>query len=377
MTGLRARRVGALRWRPFVLPMRHRFEAAHSALSQRAGLILELLGDRGESGIGEASPFPALGDGTLADTLALLERHAEAILDDPEAALASLPASGPGVMALRCALDTALLDLAGREREMSVASLLAEAPRATVAVNAVIGGGAPSEVAAYAREAWSAGYRTLKLKVGIGAVEDDVARVLAVREACPEAAIRLDANGAWDAVTAGVALRALAPLGVELIEQPVAMSDLDSLVALRREGLVRVAADEMLNSVDDAVRVIEAGAADLLVLKPMRLGGARPCIEIARRAVAAGIDCFATTTFDSSVGTALALHLAAALPSASVAHGLSTTEHLAADVATPPIAPVGGALVVPASGGLGVEVDGAALDIVATGPWVARFPSEH
>lgn len=377
MTGPRPRPIAAVRWRTFRLPLRHRFEAAHSALNDRHGLILELLGDGGETGVGEASPFPALGDGTLADTLALLEAHAAAILDDPEAALESLPAGGPGVMALRCALDTALLDLEGQARGLPVAALLAEAYRDSVAVNAVIGGGQPDEVTAYGREAVATGYRVLKLKVGVGSIEDDVARVRALREACPDAAIRLDANGAWDETRAHDALSALAPFGVELIEQPVRVDDLAGLARVRGDEVLRVAADEMLNSLDDAVRAIEARAAHLLVLKPMRLGGARASLEIARRAAEAGIGCFATTTFDSSIGTALALHLAVALPLAPVAHGLSTVEHLAGDVVATPVVPVAGTLAVTSAPGLGVEVDEAALDAVATGPWVVRLPEVH
>ena len=377
MTAEASRRIGAVRWRPFRLPMRHRFEASHSSMSDREGLILELLGDDGESGIGEASPFPALGDGTLADTLALLEAHASAILADPEAALAALPERGPGVMALRCALDTALLDLDGKRGGVPIAALLAEHPAAEVAVNAVIGVGAPDEVASYAREAVAAGYRVLKLKVGVGSIKDDRARLRAVRAACPDAAIRIDANGAWDEARARAALATLAACAVELIEQPVRVDDLDGLARVRRDGAIRVAADELLNGLDDAARVIAAGAAELLVLKPMRLGGARACLAIARRAAEAGIGCFATTTFDSTVGTALALHLAAALPLTPVAHGLSTVEHLAGDVVAQPLVPTAGVLAVPAASGLGVEVDEAALGAVATGPWVVRLPEVH
>jgi o-succinylbenzoate synthase len=280
-------------------------------------------------------------------------------------------------MALRCALDTALLDLEGKRRGVRLAALLAEHPVSAVAVNAVIGGGAPDEVAAYAREAVATGYRVLKLKVGVGSIADDLARLRAVRAACPDAAIRIDANGAWDEAQAREALAALAVCDVELVEQPVRVDDLDGLARVRRDGAIRVADDELLNGLDDAVRVIEAGAADLLVLKPMRLGGARASLVIARRAAEAGIACFATTTFDSSVGTALALHLAAALPLAPVAHGLSTVEHLAADVVARPIVPVGGVLAVPSTPGLGVEVDEAALDAVATGRWVVHLPEVH
>src|SRR5690606_28581940 len=138
------------------------------------------------------------------------------------AALAEGIPDGPGAMALRCALDVAMLDLRARTEGCAVAALLSEGePPSWVQANAVIGNGSPEEVARYAQEAWGSGYRVLKLKVGAARAADDVARVRAVREACPEAVIRLDANGAWDEATALEAIAGLAPLHVELLEQPV------------------------------------------------------------------------------------------------------------------------------------------------------------
>ena len=108
------------------------------------------------------------------------------------------------------------------------------------------------------------------------------------------------------------------------------VTEVEALARLRAVG-VPLAADEAVVSLEAAERLIGASAVDLLVLKPMRLGGLRPALAIARRAAEAGIECIATTTFDSSIGTAVALHLAAALPGGSRrAHGLSTGDHLAA-----------------------------------------------
>ena len=64
------------------------------------------------------------------------------------------------------------------------------------------------------------GFRCVKVKVGIG---DDAGRLAAVRAAVgPDAAIRVDANGAWTTPEEALAnLRALAPIGLELCEEPV------------------------------------------------------------------------------------------------------------------------------------------------------------
>jgi o-succinylbenzoate synthase len=368
-TNLEAAGVRAMRWRAFRLPMRHRFEAAHGALEDRAGVALEIVNSEGTRGLGEASPLPSIGGGEVSDVLALLERTADVLLHgaDPMVVLGG----GPGTGALRCALDVALLDLEGRRRGLSIARLLEDDAAEAVTVNAVIGGGPPSDVAGYGRDASRAGYRVVKLKVGVGSIEEDVARVRALREACPDAMIRLDANGAWDEERAGEAIRGFYPLRVELLEQPVAAAEVEALARIRSNAPLRVGADEALSDGERAQRVLALKAADLLVLKPMVLGGVRPALALARQAALLGIGAFVTTTFDSSIGTAAAAHLAAALPT-DAAHGLATVEHLAADVVAQPLTPSEGWLRVPSGPGLGLTLDERALDAAATGDWSER-----
>jgi o-succinylbenzoate synthase len=351
--------------------MTHRFEAASGTLDDREGVLLELRDADGTTGIGEASPMASLGGGTCEDVLRLLKAHGGALDGALDVTLDALSDDQPGVAALRCAVDMALLDLEGRASGRSVAELLTEplgeTPASAVLVNAVLGDGASSEVVAYAQQAVQSGYAVLKLKVGVGALEHDLALVAGVREACPDAVVRLDANGAWGEDDAGEAIDRLATAGVELLEQPVAAADVEAFARLRERAAFRLAADEAVSSSSLADRVIELRAADLLVLKPMVLGGVRPALALAQRAALAGIGSFVTTTFDSSVGTAAALHLAAALPW-DAAQGLGTGDHLAGDVVTSPLRPVDGSLAV-AGPGLGVELDAAALAEVATGEW--------
>ncbi|MGE3960318.1 MAG: mandelate racemase/muconate lactonizing enzyme family protein [Dehalococcoidia bacterium] len=353
-----------LRWRPFRLPMRHRFEAAHGTLDDREGVLVQLIGADGVTGTGEASPMASLGHGTAADVIALLDAHGWELLGGSD-----VP-DGPGALALRCALDVASLDLRGRVEGRSIAQLLAAAePAEWVQANAVLGSGEPAEVAEFARQAMIAGYSVLKLKVGARDVEADVARIAAVREACPAAVIRLDANGAWSEAVALEAIHALLPYQIELIEQPVPATEVEALARIRDRSPMRLAADESVADAASLERVLELRAADLLVIKPMVVGGLTAAADVARRAFEHGIGAFVTTTFDSSIGTAAALQLAASLPW-DAAHGLGTGEHLAADVTAATILPTGGRISVPAAPGLGVAPDDAALDAVATGPWV-------
>lgn len=335
--------------------------------------------------------MPSLGDGTVEDVLGLLEASGAAVLRAPDEVLAALvggtpsaalPPNGgggrrgpglggmdPGAAASACGVDTALLDLEGQRRGVPVARLLGGAALRAVSVNAVVGSGSVEETVAFASEAVAGGYRVLKFKVGTGDLDGDVARIAAVRRAHPELRIRLDANGAWTEADALEALGALAMFDVELVEQPVRASAARALGRLRRQRIVPVAADEALSEPGALDAILEQRAADFLVLKPMRLGGLRRSVGIARRASDAGMPSFVTTTFDSSIGTAAALHVAAALGAGRPADGLSTVDHLGADLVMRPLRPRQGVLRVPAKAGLGVELREAAVARLATGPW--------
>ena len=365
-----------LRRRPFRLPLRAPIETARGSIQERSGVVVELLDGEGGRGLGEASPLEAFGEGGVDDVLRLLEQWAPRVLegDLPPEDPANPGAAAPGAAALRCALDSALLDLEGQRRGLPIASLPSDRPLRDVPVNAVLGDGPAAQIGEQATAAVAAGYRTLKLKVGAGSPEDDRRRVEAAREAAPDARLRLDANGAWTIGSAIAALERLARYDLELVEQPLPADDLVGMTQLRGLELCRIAADEAAASSAAALRVLEAGAADLLVLKPMRLGGIRPAFEIARRAAEDSVPCVITTTFDSSLGVAAALQLAASLPDAGLAHGLGTAEHLAADLVATPLVPARGVLRVPPEPGLGLKLDEAALEAAATGDWYALRP---
>lgn len=205
--------------------------------------------------------------------------------------------------------------------------------RDRVEVNTMIPRVAP-DVAA--RMAVESGCSTIKIKVGDA---DGEARVRAVREALPGAKIRLDANGSWDALAAGLSLSQLRHYDIELVEDPV--PTLEELARLRRGSSILVAAEMCVRTIDDVRMLRKLRAADVLVVKPQRIGGVRAALDAAEEA---GVAAIASSALETSVGLSAVLALAAALPDAPFAHGIGTAVLLERDVVDDPLIPVGGML---------------------------------
>ena len=175
-------------------------------------------------------------------------------------------------------------------------------------------------------------------------LDDDVARLRAVRSALPDAAVRVDANGGWDVPGAVEALARLAPVGLEYAEQPVPSIEGLAEVRTRLQDAgtpVLIAADESVRKETDPLRVARAGAADLIVVKVAPLGGVRRALDIVAQA---GLPAVVSSALDTSVGIRAGLALAAALPELPYACGLGTVSLFESDVTLDPLVADDGAI---------------------------------
>ena len=352
-------KVTGLSWTAFRLPLRTVFRTAGGELAYREGLVLRLATDAGVVGLGEASPHPALGAAAVREVEEALEGLAPRLLGAGLEGLEGLGSKVPP--ALACAIDVAACDALARAQDVSVARLLGQdVPRHVgVPVNATIGAETDAGAVAQAAAARKAGFACVKLKVGMGrSIEEERRRLATVREALgAEVSLRIDANGAWRPDEAVSVIEALAAYDLAMVEQPVAKGDLGGMARVRAMVDVPIAADEDVTSVESARRVLEAGAADVLVVKPMVVGGLRPALRVLEEAAAAGASVVVTTTIDAGIGTAAALHLAATLPPSAPACGLATGSLLVADLIARPLATRGGRMALPDGPGLGVALD--------------------
>lgn len=204
--------------------------------------------------------------------------------------------------------------------------------RQSIGVNATVPAVAAADVAAVL--ARFSGCRTAKVKVAEPgqSLNDDVARVRAVRDALgPEGRVRIDANGAWNVDEAEHAIHALAEFDLEYAEQPCAT--VDELADLRTRVKymgIPIAADESIRKAEDPLAVARAGAADLIVIKAQPLGGLTRALQIV---VAAGLPAVVSSALDTAVGLSQGAALAAALPHLDYDCGLGTGALFVEDVA--------------------------------------------
>jgi L-Ala-D/L-Glu epimerase len=364
-------RLTRIAWQGYRVPFARPFATADGTLTHREGLLVTLAMDTGLAGVGEAAPWPLFEHGDVADAARALRAWAPGLigrrLDELPGAVAALPDALDSAAA-RCALDFAAHDLLGRWRGVPVTALLGGQPRA-VAVNAALGALPPDEAAQAARRAVAAGFGCVKVKVAASSLEDDVARVAAMRAAIgPDVRLRLDANGGWTVPEALAALDRLGRYDLELVEQPVAAHDLAGLARVRAATRVPIAADEAAHDLANARAIIAAGAADVLVVKPMTAGGLQAGHAIINLAQTAGLGAIVTTTIDCAPGIAGALALAACLPATAPACGLATAPLLETDLGAVPLLIERGRMRVPDIPGLGVRLDPALLRRYACAP---------
>ena len=205
--------------------------------------------------------------------------------------------------AARNALDCALWDLEAKQAGVPLWQL-AKLPEPKPLLTAfTISLDAPEKMAEAAQKATGAGFALLKLKLD---GEDDVARVAAVRAACPKARLIVDLNEAWEERDIEEEAATLVPYGVELIEQPVAAGSEEDLAGIKSP--IPLCADESCHTHEDIDRC--EGRFQVINIKLDKAGGLTEALLLAEKARMRGFDVMIGCMLGSSLGIAPAYALA-------------------------------------------------------------------
>jgi o-succinylbenzoate synthase len=343
------------------VPFRRPLLDATGEFTHRRLWLLRIVDEQGRVGLGEAALNPIADDTTTGALAGLVRDLVPALAAGQQPSWSELAAEGEPGRAAMAAVDGALDAL-----ESARGGLHTDA--AAIAVSATISFGGPDAGADAAAQAVELGFETLKLRAGFERTTDQlVDRLRAIRAAVgPEPRLRVDAGGAWDVDIAAERIAAMEPFRIEYVEQPLAAWDLIGHAALRDRVRIPIALDESIDSEGSVRAALAEGAADVIVVKPARVGGSAATIRIAEAATAAGASAVLGTYFESGVGIGAALRIAASMRASrrptrtarEPAHGLATAGILGHDLLRVPLPIEKGRMAVPAA----VDLDESEVD---------------
>jgi D-galactarolactone cycloisomerase len=182
---------------------------------------------------------------------------------------------------------------------------------------------APDERARRVVALRDAGVRAVKLRFHHADWREDVAVVEAVRDAVGSGVeLMVDANQGWrmpgdrgrrwDVATATQCARALEPLGVHWLEEPLRTDDVDGYATLRGRTSLRIAAGEFVRGLFEARDLLLRGGVDVIQPDVVLAGGIGGCRRIAALADLCG-RAFSPHTWSDGLGLVANLHLALAV----------------------------------------------------------------
>lgn len=300
------------------VPLKKPFKTALRTVTVAEAMYVKITCDNGITGWGEAPPTLVItGDSLISIEGAVNEVIKPFLLQknllNYEAIFQGLKTILVNNTSAKAAVDMALYDCISQNCGLPLYQFLG-GYRNEIETDFTVSVNSPDEMGEDAVSYVSNGFNVLKVKVGIGEIATDIARIQEIRSRIGnEVKIRLDANQGWKPKDAVRAIRKMEDLGldIELVEQPIKAEDLDGLKQVTDSVETLIMADESVFSPKQAFEVIRRRSADLINIKLMKSGGIYQAQMINQMAETAGIECMVGSMIETRLGITAAAHFAA------------------------------------------------------------------
>jgi len=281
-------RIASVSAEPMTTPLHSPFVTSQGRATAALAVRVRMTLSDGRTAAGESVPVTYVTGETIETVLAAVARVESELVGLDVAryrqVLDTISRLVPDGASTRCGLEMAALDAWAQVSGSSMHRLwgAAQDSKATdVTIPIVENAGELTELA------WALGMQVFKIKVGGANIEADHARVLAVRNAAPEAPLRIDANQAFTPEEALRFVERLLAEGahVELLEQPVRADDFAGLAWVAARSPVPVFADESCRTPADALRLAQTAVQGFnCKIQKNGIAGVLDIIAIARAA---------------------------------------------------------------------------------------------
>jgi O-succinylbenzoate synthase len=223
-------------------------------------------------------------------------------------ALGALRSLAPDAPLAYAALEMAVADTHLRSTGSSFVDWIG-APAGPVRAGAVVGEFRDvGELLSRVNVLLDQGYPRIKMKIGRGA---DVEPIAAVRQAHPELFLQVDGNEDYTESDIDH-LAGLDRYGLACLEQPFHRDDLATHARLAHRAATPICLDESLASPETVVSALEMGACSVVCVKPARLGGIGPALEVIQDCSARSVPLWMGGMFETGFARAVNVALGAA-----------------------------------------------------------------
>src|ERR1700761_2808609 len=293
-----------LTYQPFELLLKHPFTIAKFSRISTPLMLLQIEHE-GYVGYGEASMVPYMGEShqTAIDFLKKVDVGQFRYPFNFGEIIHHLDSLAPGNPAIKAAIDIALHDLDGKLRQQPCWKLLSSDPALMRATSITIGIDTPDVILKKIKEA--EGFKVIKVKLGR---DSDKELIKTIRSAT-NIPLYVDANQGWtDRQRSLDMCYWLQEQGVELIEQPMLKTDIDSNAWLTERSPIPIIGDESVQRLPDVEKAVGVyGGINVKLMKSAGMYEAHQMILKARELdLKVMIGCMSETSCATLAGIALA-----------------------------------------------------------------------
>ncbi len=287
--------IKALSVQSLKIPFKQAFMHASAVRAETESVLVTVVNDAGLTGVGEGCPRHYVTGETVDSIRCFVEEYREqwisfAMVDDLRCWAALQAATIDRNPAAWCAVETAFLDLLGKESGLPIESVLGlPTLGGRFQYSAVLGTDSLSSFEKQLGQYLAAGFTDFKVKV-TGRLESDVDKLVRLASCdVPNLRVRLDANNLWsDAVEALTYLRQL-PGRIRAIEEPLKVGDYEGCRRVAREMKVPIILDESFLRLEQFPAIQDEPSTWIINIRVSKMGGLLRSLAVAVRAKEFGI----------------------------------------------------------------------------------------
>jgi len=298
-------------------PLKTPFQTALRRVERLEDLVVLVHTDSGVTGYGEGAPTPVITGETMGTMEAVIAYLRPFLigkeLSDFDGLIGTIQSAILKNSTAKSALEIALYDLFAQSKELPLYQMLGGEKREFV-TDITISLGDCDKMVADALDAVHRGYQILKIKVGDDP-RKDIERVEAIVEVLSsDIILRFDANQGWSVDETIHIMSVLESRGIfpELLEQPVKAADIEGLKRIKSHIQTPLLADESVFSIEDARRLLDLQAVDLINIKLAKCGGISNALKLADVAGEYGVKCMLGCMLEGPISVGAAVHVASA-----------------------------------------------------------------